>query len=87
MEKALNHSLTLLERQNLTLTGICEVVSVSETALICNLKDGNLVVTGENLKVNKLDVESGRVELLGNVFCIKYGGTKTKERFFKKIFK
>ena len=88
MENAINHTLTLLKRQTLSLTGITEVISVSESCLVCNLSDGNLIVTGDNLKVSKLDVESGNMELNGNVCSIKYGGkSKQKENFLKKLFK
>ncbi len=87
METINNHTLTLLNRESLSLSGICEVVSVSEKNLVCNLKNGNLIIFGENLKVTKLDVESGKVELSGKVDSIKYSGSKSKEKFFKKLFK
>ena len=87
MENQQNHSLTLVNREKLSLTGVCEVISVSETAFVCKLKESSLVINGENLKISKLDVESGKVDLLGKVNNIKYGGEKTKEKFFKKLFK
>ena len=87
MESQKNHSLLLTSRESLALTGISEVVSVSESALVCNLQQGNLIITGDNLKVTKLDVESGKVDLTGTVNSIKYSNTKSKEKFFKKLFK
>lgn len=87
MENQQKHSLTLIDRETLSLTCVSEVVSVSETALVCKLKDCTLIITGENLKVSKLDVDCGKVELNGNIISIKYGGVKNKEKFFKRLFK
>ena len=42
---------------------------------------------GTDFKIEKLDVESGRLEISGTVAGVKYGGTKQKKGLLKRLIK
>lgn len=85
MEK--DNKLILVNRKNLTITGIKKVLAVSESALSLLLDSSNLNVLGEGMEVKKLDVESGTIEVEGKINNIKYLAPKEKQSVLKKIFK
>jgi len=79
----INESLTLVNREKLTLEGIVEVISSSDTQLNIKLKDTLLVIQGQNLNIAKLDICSGFLDINGLITSIKYGKSGN---IFKRIF-
>ncbi|MBQ7352030.1 MAG: YabP/YqfC family sporulation protein [Clostridia bacterium] len=77
-------NLTLTNRKNLKLEGINEIVSTSETFLSVKLKDTILCISGQNISITKLDVNTGILEADGIFESIKYG---KQGNFLKRIFK
>ena len=81
------HSLVLENRKKLVLMGIEAVECFNEREVVLKLNDGMLCVTGNELNVEKLDVEDGSLTILGEVSGIKYSKTVQKVNFFRKVFK
>lgn len=77
----------LINRKSLSLTGIEKVIGINENGLLVEVEGSSLSVSGRNLEVKKLDVESGNLEIEGNIDTIKYLDKKEKLGFFKRIFK
>jgi len=89
MEEENKSSLSLENRNKLTLTGIVEVISFDDQKISLNTKLGNLSIKGEGLKMNKLDVQNGDVIIMGTVSSMIYSGknvVKNKENIIKRIF-
>ena len=80
----LSESLILSNRKNLKLEGVIEVLSTSDSNLYLKMKDTSLQITGENINILKLDVNTSSLEAEGKFICIKYGSSKN---LFKRIFK
>ena len=53
-QSILPHKLTLNERKQLTVTGVTEVISFDETAVIARTEYGTLVVQGQDLQLKTL---------------------------------
>ena len=68
----LPHKLTLNQREDLSLTGVTEVVSFDDTAVILKTHLGTLTVLGENLVLKTLSVEGGQVAVSGHVSSLAY---------------
>lgn len=85
MEK--DNKLILINRKNMTVTGIKKVLAVSESAITLLLDSSSMQVLGENMEVKKLDVESGLLEVEGKINNIKYLAPREKTPLLKKIFK
>lgn len=71
-QTALPHKLTLNERAQLTMTGVSEVVSFDESAVVLHTAQGVLLVQGENLQLKNLSPEGGQVAISGNVAALSY---------------
>ncbi len=72
LQPKLPHKLTLNERRQLTVTGVTEVVSFDETAVIARTDLGTLVVQGKDLQLKTLLPEGGQVSVEGNICALSY---------------
>ena len=66
------HKLTLNQREELNLTGVTEVVSFDDTAVILKTNLGTLTVQGQNLVLKTLCVEGGQVAVSGHISSLYY---------------
>ena len=71
-ERMLPHKLTLTERKSMTMTGITEVVSFDENAVVLKTGLGDLVIHGENLQLKNLSLEGGQVAVEGTITAFIY---------------
>ena len=71
-ERKLPHKLTLNERRELTMTGVTEVVSFEENAVVLRTALGTLVVQGKDLQLKTLSLEGGQVAVEGEVCALIY---------------
>ena len=68
----LPHKLTLNQREDLTLTGVTEVVSFDDTTVILKTHLGTLTVQGQELVLKTLSVEGGQVAVSGHISSLFY---------------
>ena len=68
----LPHKLTLNQREDLTMSGVTEVVSFDETAVILHTSLGILTVQGTGLQLKTLSLDGGQVAVDGNVTSLYY---------------
>ena len=68
----LPHKITLNERKQITVTGVKEVVSFDETAVIAHTDLGTLVVQGKDLQLKTLLPEGGQVSVDGQITGLVY---------------
>jgi len=72
MEQGMDHKLALTAREKLRVTGVTEVVSFTDTAVVLNTALGTLIVQGQNLKLELLSLEGGQSEVTGHVSALVY---------------
>ena len=66
------HKLNLLDRKKLTMTGVEEVVSFDESAIVLHTCLGCLTIRGQDLKLRNLVLEGGQVEVDGSISELSY---------------
>lgn len=71
-QEQLPHRLSLSERKKLTVSGVTEVVSFEETAVILQTSMGLLTVQGTQLQLKTLSLEGGQVEVEGSIAALHY---------------
>lgn len=71
-EQHLSHKLQLNERRNLTMSGVTEVVSFEDTAVVLQTSLGTLIVQGQELQLKTLSLEGGQVAVDGNISALIY---------------
>ncbi len=72
MAQQLPHSLSLQQRQKLSVTGVTEVISFEENAVVLSTELGTLVVQGHGLQLKTLSVDGGDVAVEGQVSALIY---------------
>lgn len=77
--------LTLTNQTKLSLTGVEKVFLASETKVSLLVGGNTLKISGQNLQVEKLDVENGILRLEGLVEELKFNSKKTP--ILKRLFK
>ena len=83
-------SLSLENRKKLTLSGVIEVISFDEQKIDLTTNLGNLTIKGEELKMNKLDVQNCDVIIAGSIASMVYNGKiskKSNESIISRLFK
>lgn len=71
-EKTMPHKLLLVERKTLTLSGVTEVLSFDENAVLLKTELGRLSIHGKLLQLKNLSPEGGQVALEGQINAILY---------------
>lgn len=85
-----NHVVTLENRERITINQVLDVDAFDEQNLWANIKEGTIVISGENLNIEKLDLKEGTLVVSGTVYAFSYGDKKIREKkkfrqFFKKL--
>ncbi len=83
------HSLSLENRKKLKISGIKDVESFDEDAIIACIENGDIIIKGENLQINNLNIQSGELCIDGLVYSITYSEHTSEKNgnLFSKIFK
>lgn len=84
----LSHNLILKERKSLNISGVLDVDSFDDNAVVAYTDLGELTIKGSNLHINKINLDSGDLELDGEVYSLDYAEDRPAERgFFSKLFR
>lgn len=78
----LPHKLTLDERSKLTMTGVTEVVSFDDTAVVLRTVLGTLEILGQQLKLKNLSLDGGQVAVDGHISSLYYEEPREKRNFW-----
>lgn len=84
-----NHIISIDNRERITVTEVSDVDSFNEQSILVSLKNGGLLIKGEKLHIQKLDLEEGKVIITGAIGSVAYTEKKDKQEkgFLKKILK
>lgn len=84
MEEQLPHSLHLSDRKKLTVTGVSQIVSFDETAVVMQTHLGTLVVQGQDLQLKTLATDGGQAAVEGNLSALIY--EEPRQRPWGRLF-
>lgn len=84
------HSLQLDRRENVTVTGVIDVISFDEESVIAETEMGIIIIKGANLHVKRINLENGELLVAGELDGINYenvgSGVKAKS-FMGRLFR
>lgn len=90
-EYTLPHNIVLENKQKMSVTGVEDVDTFDEGKIVLYIKDDTLIIEGDDLHIQKLDVTSGELVIEGEIYGITYTGSDKSSRgskgFFKKLMK
>ena len=67
-----NHTLSIDNREKLTITSVADVESANEETVLVILTQGGLIVKGQNLHIQKLDLAEGKAIITGSIQSAVY---------------
>ena len=85
-EITMPHKLTLNERRQLTMSGVSEVVSFDDTAVVLRTAMGVLTVQGEGLQLKNLSLEGGNVAVDGSIAALHYEEPRQAGSWARRLF-
>lgn len=92
LKKIKQHNVMLYNRQQMTLSGVIRVDNFNDNVIVLITEAGQLTLEGENLHISKLFLDSGDMEIDGNISALFYtdeadSDSRKPKRFLSKIFK
>lgn len=89
VNSGLIQNLILENREKLSVSGVLDVLSFDDQVVIMDTELGMLTVKGDNLRINKLSIDTSEVIVEGNIYNMAYSEEHgdNKGRFLSKIFK
>ena len=84
-------NLILENRSKLSISGVLDVLSFDDQVVIVETELGLLTIKGENLRINKLSIDTSEVIVEGDISYLAYSDKNadktSKGSFISKIFK
>ena len=85
-EVKMPHTVSIDNRQRMTLTGVSQVETFDEETVILATDLGKLTIKGEGLKILGLDVDSGRCDVSGHIDGMAYSEDRSGG-FMRRLFR
>jgi sporulation protein YabP len=80
------HSLNMLNREKLSLTGVQDVSGFDENTIVLSTALGALTVRGEGLHIERIDLDAGQLEVRGTVQELSYDEPSAGGSVWKRLF-
>lgn len=73
----ISHEIMLHNREKGTISGILDVISFDETAIVLDTDMGLLTIKGKDLHVSRLTLEKGEIDLEGRIDSFVYSSNES----------
>jgi len=82
------HSIIMENRRQLTITGVVDIDNFDENTVVVFTDEGELTIKGNNLHINRIDVDSGDLLMEGEVDALYYTENQPRKGgFLTKLFR
>ena len=83
------HHVVIEERKSLTVSGVEDVERFDENTIVLSTSKGAMVVTGENLHIEKLSLDGGDLKVEGDIDAVTYEDDAAGGRggFFSRLLR
>ena len=80
------HSLSLEGRDKLSITGVDDVSGFDEGLVVLSTAQGELSIRGQELHIERIDLDSGILELHGRVQELSYDEPARSDSLWTRLF-
>ena len=82
------HHVLIESRKSLTVSGVEDVERFDEVSIVLSTNMGTMVVTGENLHIEKLSLDGGDLKVEGDIDSVSYEEDASQRGgFFSRLFR
>lgn len=82
-----NHNIVMESRSKMMITGVRHVENFDENSVVLDTNMGMLSIKGNSLKVDKLNVDSGELNIHGTVVGLVYSDETKNGGLLSRLFK
>ncbi len=81
--------INITNRNDIHIKGVKDVISYDSEKIILDLEDSELILTGNNFNIKKVDVENKSAEISGTLNTLSFNdnSTKANKSFLLSLFK
>lgn len=87
----LPHNIILEDRRDLSISGVNDIDSFDENLVVLFTDMGELTIKGNNLHINKLNVDTGELTMDGEIIALFYNEDTSPKKnsggIFSRVFK
>ena len=83
----LPHNIIMENRKKVMITGVSQVDSFDEQTVILDTDMGELTVKGSDLHISQLNVDTGELNINGNIYGLVYSNDNRQTGFLARLFK
>ena len=91
MSKPKIQNIILENREKLSVSGVIDVESFNDECVVIDTELGLLIVRGEDLHINKLNLDSSELSIEGEIISCEYNDRESSRSrgggFFSSLFK
>ena len=90
INSSIMQNVVLENREKLSISGVNDVLSFDDQIVILETQLGLLTIKGENLRINKLSIDTSEVVVEGEIYNLSYSENDLDKKsgvFLNKIFK
>ena len=80
------HSLQLEGREKLSLSGVEDVTGFDESLIVLSTAQGELSIRGENLHIERIDLQLGSLEVRGHIQDLSYEEPSRSGGLWARLF-
>lgn len=80
------HALSLDNRSSMSLSGVEDVSGFDENTIVLTTSLGDLTVRGEDLRIGRIDLELGRLEVAGYIRELSYDEPRGRQSLLSRLF-
>ena len=84
------HNVVLLNKKQMTVSGVVRVENFNENTIVLITEFGQMTIEGVNLHISRLSLETGDMNIDGDIIGLFYSGgeyDRKTSNLFGKIFK
>jgi sporulation protein YabP len=87
--KPRTQNLILENREKLSISGVIDLECYNDTSVIVDTELGVLIISGEDLRINKLNLDNSELSIEGNICGCEYSDKESSRSggFWSKLFK
>lgn len=79
--KLIHNELTIKDKNRLSCNGVINILGFDPSYISVETDGGRIVIEGENLKIESLEKDSGRMYIVGKITGVYYSEEKAKKAF------
>lgn len=84
-------NLILENRERLSISGVIDVISFNDECVVVDTDLGMLIIRGDDLHINKLNIDSSELDIEGDIISLEYSDREGRSSrgggFFAKMFR